>query len=259
MPSRFLLKFFLIITSMQSQAFVHVSADKPRLPSSLNDPEVLFYWDGSLPSIKDKGEFEGGVYQELEDSEFFLALLRLAFQKWNEVDGSYLVMTPILDPTASIDGDDSRNSIVVKSIDSLSAAAFAQPFNRSTKNESDQSEAESDTNTIHDCDISVSKKSVKAKELFSTLVHEIGHCIGLGHPHTNYHSIMSYARPSGTNRLGLDDMAGIIFLYPEDEQDVKEIVPCGSIGRLNLNDKVAIALMLSPLVLVWLEQKRRIL
>ena len=222
--------FFLVFTCKDLYGFVHVSRFKPTLPSTRAAPEILFYWDGTVPRIKDKHDFEGGAYQNLPDNEFFTTLMQLSFDKWNTVEGSYLVMTPTLDTEAVIDNQDLRNSIVVSNISSLSAAAYAQPMNISTKKESEQSAHEKNKAIIHDCDITISDQEVNAKDLFSIMIHEIGHCVGLGHPHTNYSSIMSYARPQGSTSLGLDDMAGIIYLYPEEDVSVKELVSCGRLG-----------------------------
>lgn len=229
MAFRFWLIFLCFGPDLSALAFVHVSSEKPKLPVTVDAPEIEFYWDGSVPKLKEKS-FKGGPDANLDDRAFVLQLLQNAFQVWNEVPGSYLAMVPIEDASASIDAEDGRNSIVVAGLDSLSTAAFAQPYSRSTKDEAEQTSFEADPGIIHDCDITIADTEVDAQSLYSILIHEIGHCVGLGHPHTNYNSIMSYSREQGATSLGLDDVAGTIFLYPRDEQDVQEVIQCGSLG-----------------------------
>lgn len=237
-----------LLVAPAALGFVHVSPDKPHLPSTIDHPEIAFYWNGSYPTIKSKEDLAGGIYKDLDDEAFFQQLLTLAFQKWNDIEGAFLVMTVATDTNASIDEEDDRNSIVVSSVDNISTAAFAQPVNRSTKPASEQTDNEKDVHIIHDCDITISDKSVDAKFLFSTLIHEIGHCVGLGHPHTSYKSIMSYARSEGATTLGLDDEAGIIYLYPEDPTTAKELVSCGALGLVPVH--ITGLLLLLPLLLL---------
>lgn len=215
------------LLSGQAYSFVHVSADQPKLPVDADSPVATFYWDGSAPEISKKDEFVDGIYQDLGDQDFFRTLLERALQKWHRIPGSYLELALEEDASSEIKSDDERNSIVVDSIESSTAAAFASPINRGQDGES---EASKDIKIIHDCDITISNRKVEASTLFTTIVHELGHCIGLGHPHTSYLSVMSYSPFNRQSSLSLDDMAGVIFLYPEDDESPKELAYCGGVG-----------------------------
>ena len=48
------------------------------------------------------------------------------------------------------------------------------------------------------------------------LTHEIGHCLGLDHPHDTVNAVMSYFDDVSNSRLKIDDKMGITFLYPQD-------------------------------------------
>lgn len=224
------LGWFLAGMAAPLQAFVHISADKPRLAGSAAAPEVVFVWDGAAPAIEDKEDFMDGVWADLDDASLMQVLLTLAMGKWNEVEGSWLVLQLQVENGQQADSRDGIHALVLAEDVSLSVAAFASPVYRSDKPEAEQTAAEKDTGIIHDCDITVSSRSVSAKSLFSTLIHELGHCIGLGHPHANWNSIMSYGRPSGSAHLGLDDMAGLIYLYSTDDEPPRELVACGTTG-----------------------------
>jgi hypothetical protein len=48
------------------------------------------------------------------------------------------------------------------------------------------------------------------------MTHEIGHCLGLDHPHDTVNAVMSYFDDPANSRLKIDDKMGITYLYPQD-------------------------------------------
>lgn len=216
---------------MTAWGFVHVYAHKPRLPSTPEDPIVEFRWDGSSPKLTGKAFFRDGQYADFSDQELMEVLLALSAEKWTDVRGSYLVLQVIVDPSSTVDPEDSIFSITTVSSNAATVGASARPMFDSQEPEEEQTELELDRSIIQDCDILVSNGEVSAEGMFLTLVHELGHCLGLGHPHTNQHSIMSYARTSRASDLSLDDQAGAIFLYPEEDMVVTENLGCGTLGN----------------------------
>jgi hypothetical protein len=110
--------------------------------------------------------------------------------------------------------------MIVKNCPSATVAAYAAPSN------------DKDGNIISDCDIVICNIKTTALNLIETLTHELGHCVGLGHPHTNYNAIMSYSRSGSSYRLSADDKAGAIYLYPDPavvDGESKELIGCGTI------------------------------
>lgn len=73
------------------------------------------------------------------------------------------------------------------------------------------------------CTIKFSESiATKATRLVSTLTHELGHCMGLGHPMETTAAIMSYYTSPDRVRLQMDDKMGLIYMYPENENLAKE-------------------------------------
>lgn len=229
-------------------AFVHINQVKPHLPVSPENPTVVFQWNGDSPSLSDKGDVLDGAYGNATDSELMEALLRTAMSKWNSVESSYLNFELEINPGVVIDSEDEIYAIVVENQESKSVAAAALPnFISSEKGDSPNKQS---GRIIFDCDISVGTSKVSAKSLLNTLTHELGHCVGLGHPHSNYHSIMSYANIGEHGELGLDDKAGISFLYPApgESQKVQYMTTCGAVGGQGVSLGWTFVLLSLPLL-----------
>lgn len=60
----------------------------------------------------------------------------------------------------------------------------------------------------------------KLKSFIATLTHEVGHCLGLDHNHSDWDAVMGYN--SSTEKLGVDDKMGITFLYPAEASYAEE-------------------------------------
>lgn len=207
-----------------ASAFVLISKTPRRLESTPASPTVTFKWNESSPTIEDKELLFDGANAGLDDVEYMAVLLQLAMDQWNEVHGSYLRLAFERDAAVTADTEDGTHAITVSPEVPSTAGAFARWNYQVGGNES---------NTIGDCDIYLSQDSVSATVMAQTLVHEIGHCIGLGHNHTNYDAIMGYARAGKSFRLGADDKAGAIWLYPDpavSAEDPQELVACGVVS-----------------------------
>jgi hypothetical protein len=225
-------KFVLLFAlgSSPALAFVHISQLKPRLPVSPENPTVTFLWNGDAPDLTEKEDVLDGSFADSSDQDLMAALLTRAMNTWNSVPTAYVTLNLEQDAAAHIDENDETFSIVVEAQDSQAVAAAALPSFMTS--DPDPTALENEPKVIHDCDISISNSSVSAKSLLRTLVHELGHCLGLGHPHSSYRSIMSYSSLDESANLALDDKAGVSFLYPEpgESEDVRYLTTCGVVG-----------------------------
>lgn len=233
--------------------FVLLGKNQQTLPVSVADPNATFHWStaNSAPSISEKEKFKDGSYANYSDADLTPILIQEAMDQWNNVRGSYLrfQMETEASPLTP-DKTDQINNIVAKNCPSATVAAYAAPAN------------DTDGNIISDCDIVICNIKTTALNLVETLTHELGHCVGLGHPHSNYNAIMSYSRSGQSYRLSADDKAGAIYLYPDPaivDGDSKELVGCGTIlGRdYNLNQGPWLYWLLSLPVIVSMFRRHR--
>lgn len=216
-----------LLTLLGQYGFVLLSGpDEATLPVSPDAPTLSFIWDGQSPGLKDKGDYQGGIYEGLQDEQVMAALIQDAMNLWNNVYGSYLIMQlEGISAAAQLDRDDQLFSIVVLNESNQSSAASASPVVEEKQ--------------ITDCDIKIASRSTSVSSLAFTIAHELGHCVGLGHNHTNYKAIMGYSRSNKQLKLGADDISGIIYLYPDPaviEKDSQELISCASIGHHSLKN-----------------------
>lgn len=212
--------FFFNSSVVYGFALIDASS-KATLNVSREFPSAAFNWDGNFPGlieVEDVPELlrEGESFDNLGYQELFRRAIELAMQQWNLVEGSFLNLTLNVDPSVQPKSSPNLHTITTAENSNQSTAAFASPV--------------IEGGYIVNCDISISNRKVKLKSLIKTLVHELGHCAALGHSHDHYKAIMGYSRVDQSYRLGADDKAGLIYLYPATEEDAQHLqtIECGS-------------------------------
>ncbi len=226
MLERLIMVSSILVTPLLT-GFVLLGKDAAKLQATPESPNITFHWssDGKAPQLSEKDKYKDGTYVNYSDADLTPILIQEAMDQWNNVRGSYLrlqMQTEAGDLT--IDKEDKVNNMVVKHAGNASMAAYAAP------------QVENGATEISDCDIVINDNKVTVLNFLETVTHELGHCVGLGHPHTHYGAIMSYSRSGKSYRLSADDKAGAVYLYPDPAYgsgSEQNLVACGSIRGKN--------------------------
>lgn len=140
------------------------------------------------------------------------------FDDYNLINASYL---QLVDTNDSDYDDEGSGRTITITFDGASGANAGE------------AQLKTSGSKIIGCEVKMEESLLdSAKDLLTTLTHELGHCVGLDHPQENVRAIMSYFADPDDMRLLVDDKMGIIFLFPKNKAAVKEESTFGlSCGR----------------------------
>lgn len=241
MLARFFFLFWFLTNPLHG--FVLLSGPKEsKLDITPDRPVVTFHWNGKSPSIKNPEVVFPDAAGE-SDEQIMERAINFALKIWSDVPGSFAKLEVVRDDAATIDATDFVNTLSVERNRNATSAAFALPI--------------TDGDLIVDCDMTIADHKTELRFLVYTIIHEMGHCLGLGHAHTNYGAIMGYSRDTRGLTLGADDMAGVIYLYPNPEYDkpYRDTLSCGTVPGTPGNSTPWLFFL--PILFCWLRPRVR--
>lgn len=160
--------------------------------------------------------------------EQVLEIFEKSLARWSDVKGSFFKFENLADVSPELfEADDTLSSSSPKYDDDKNVIGFSDAV---PEGFAGFTQFRTDGNHIVEADIFLGAGlDYEADTLESLLTHELGHALGLGHDHADVASIMSYGREAGKTKLGVDDVIGIITIYPKSGREPKPDLGCTTI------------------------------
>ena len=209
-------------------------------------------FDGALNRWKISGPEDLVYFEVVNDSSLDITtaaqLVSSSTALWSAVPGSNLRLASVSDTAGA------TAKITVNFNSAFDGGNFAAAY-------AAMDELDLEGNPAH-CSVHVAIRGGEAdSDLEKTVLHELGHCLGLGHS-LFPKAIMSYRLEENTFALDVDDLAAIGRLYSDDASSTA-IPPGCTIGKMAPKNRKAsdIKYFFDPFILflpliVWLTARR---
>ena len=163
----------------------------------------------------------------------YASAVGISFGKWQEVASSYI---------SFIEAPTYEEAQITIALNSKGVGSFSSGY----------AEIATDGNgRMSGCHLELLVGETVSYETFAkTSLHELGHCIGLGHSLVS-HSIMSYELDKSEFNLDTDDIAAVTRLYPSDGSKPALPQGCSVSGARGGSSLVLLCLLLFPLFFVY--------
>lgn len=177
---------------------------------------------------------------EEEDFNRFYGYVLMAADMWSDVKGSFIKLEPVPEGHVA--------DINVKLARSFSGGEQSSGF--ATFDDSDESGPKH-------CQIEIAiHDSLSTYSFAKTTLHELGHCVGLGHTLLPK-AIMSYYLGENEFKLDTDDTAAVSRLYPSDGSEPK-LPPGCAVGEGHAGSSRLLLLLLGGAPLFVISMRRMV-